>query len=165
VSFFLENWLKKCYNSGNTRCYKLTCILEDLTESMSKLKHAAEKEIIKQKDYIFIKYWTVQVFEIMLEKARKRGTLVNEKEANRIMLMVSDEMMTGYDIYKDLELSKAEGRAEGRAEGIAEGMAEGERKGVTETALNMLKLNIPADLISQCTGFSLEKIEELRKQI
>ena len=71
--------------------------------------------------------------------------------------MISDEMMTGYDIYKDLELIEAKVRAEG--------IAEGELKGITETALKMLKLNAPEDFISQCTGLSPEKIAELRKQI
>jgi hypothetical protein len=124
-------------------------ILDDLAESTAKLKNAVEKEIITHTDYSFIKYWTLKVFEIILEKARKRRTLVNEKEAYRIMQMISDEMITGYDIYKDLELSEAKGRAEG----------------ITETALNMLKLNAPEDFISQCTGFTLEEIEKLRKQI
>ncbi|MBR3024950.1 MAG: hypothetical protein IKH71_10905 [Oscillospiraceae bacterium] len=128
-------------------------ILDDLAESTAELKNAVEKVIITHTDYSFIKYWTLKVFEIILEKARKRGTLVNEKEAYRIMQMISDEMITGYDIYKDLELSEAKGRAEGREEGI------------TETALNMLKLNAPEDFISQCTGFTLEEIENLRKQL
>jgi len=136
-------------------------ILDDLAESTAKLKNAVEKEIITNADYSFIKHWTLKVFEIILEKSRKRGTLVNEKEAYRIMQMISDEMMTGYDIYKDLELIEAKVRAEGRAEGIAEG----ELKGITETALKMLKLNAPEDFISQCTGLSPEKIAELRKQI
>ncbi|MDE6245840.1 MAG: hypothetical protein K2M50_09345, partial [Treponemataceae bacterium] len=45
------------------------------------------------------------------------------------------------------------GRAEGRTEGIAEGKI--------ETARNMLKNGLSADLITKCTGISAQQISEL----
>ncbi|MBD5411919.1 MAG: hypothetical protein HDR51_04135 [Treponema sp.] len=46
-----------------------------------------------------------------------------------------------------------DGRNEGRTEGIAEGKI--------ETARNMLKNGLSADLITKCTGISAQQISEL----
>lgn len=62
-----------------------------------------------------------------------------------------------------------EGRAEGRAEGIAEGRAEGieigEKKAHIETALEMLKNNIPIELIVKVSKLSIEEIEKLKDSL
>ncbi|MEG2066861.1 MAG: hypothetical protein RRZ65_04360, partial [Tannerellaceae bacterium] len=66
----------------------------------------------------------------------------------------------------------AEGKAEGKAEGLAEGLAKGKEKGKAEgkveglaegkrlIALNMKKNGIPVDMISACTGLTIEEIEK-----
>ena len=62
-----------------------------------------------------------------------------------------------------------DGRDEGRTEGIAigerrgekRGRAEGMAAGKIETARNMLKNGISADLITKCTGISVQQISEL----
>ena len=56
----------------------------------------------------------------------------------------------------------AEGRAEGRAEGIAEGRAKGRIEESKNIALNMLKEAVDINLISKCTGLSLEEIKSLK---
>ncbi|MEG2067980.1 MAG: hypothetical protein RRZ65_10125, partial [Tannerellaceae bacterium] len=60
---------------------------------------------------------------------------------------------------------KAEGKAEGLAEGEAKGLAKGEAKGLAEgkrlIALNMKGNGISADIISACTGLTIEEIEKL----
>ena len=68
---------------------------------------------------------------------------------------------------------RAEGIAKGRTEGIAigekrgekigekRGRAEGMAAGKIETARNMLKNGLSADLITKCTGISAQQISEL----
>ena len=51
----------------------------------------------------------------------------------------------------------AEGRAEGHAEGHAEGLAEGQRK----VAKNMKAKGLAPELISSCTGLTVEEIKTL----
>jgi predicted transposase/invertase (TIGR01784 family) len=67
-------------------------------------------------------------------------------------------------IYQEILL---EGKAEGKAEGIAEGEAKGLAKGKAETAkqiaLNMIRSNIPVELIAQFTGLTLKQIQKLQK--
>ena len=52
-----------------------------------------------------------------------------------------------------IAIGEKRGRAEGRTEGIAEGKI--------ETARNMLKNGLSADLITKCTGISAQQISEL----
>jgi predicted transposase/invertase (TIGR01784 family) len=55
----------------------------------------------------------------------------------------------------------AEGEAKGKAAGIAEGIAEGEAKGRRETALVMLNKGLSLEMVSACTGLSMEEIKAL----
>ena len=54
-----------------------------------------------------------------------------------------------------------DGRDEGRTEGITEGMAIGIQQTQIETARNMLKNGLSADLITKYTGISAQQISEL----
>ena len=62
-----------------------------------------------------------------------------------------------------------DGRNEGRTEGIAIGEKRGRTEGIAigiqqtqiETARNMLKNGLSADLITKCTGISAQQISEL----
>ena len=56
---------------------------------------------------------------------------------------------------------KAEGLAEGKAEGLAEGKAEGLAEGQRLIATNFKKQGICIETIAQCTGLSIEEINEL----
>ena len=49
----------------------------------------------------------------------------------------------------------------GRNEGISLGITQGAREAKLETAKNMRFRNIPIDVISECTGLSVEEIEKL----
>ena len=64
------------------------------------------------------------------------------------------------------EEGREEGRKEGKAEGLAEGLAEGRTEGRTEgiiiTARNMIAKGIALDIISQCTGLTINEIERLK---
>ncbi|MEG2066369.1 MAG: hypothetical protein RRZ65_01825, partial [Tannerellaceae bacterium] len=58
---------------------------------------------------------------------------------------------------KGLAEGKEQGLAEGKEQGKVEGLAEGKRL----TAINMKERGISADIISACTGLTIEEIEEL----
>ncbi|MEG1544323.1 MAG: hypothetical protein RR382_07345, partial [Tannerellaceae bacterium] len=62
---------------------------------------------------------------------------------------------------KGLAKGKEQGLAEGKEQGKAEGLAEGEAKGKRLIALNMKGNGIAADIISACTGLTIEEIEKL----
>ena len=53
---------------------------------------------------------------------------------------------------------------EGLSSGIQQGILEGEHKKALETARNMLLKSIPKKIIADCTGLSLENIEQLMKE-
>ncbi len=54
-----------------------------------------------------------------------------------------------------------EGKAEGKAEGLAEGKAEGLAEGQRLITTNFKKQGICIETIAQCTGLSIEEINEL----
>ena len=56
-----------------------------------------------------------------------------------------------------IAIGEKRGRAEGRTEGIAIGIQQTQ----IETARNMLKNGLSADLITKCTGISAQQISEL----
>ena len=49
-----------------------------------------------------------------------------------------------------------------RKAGLKEGRLEGERNKAIETAKKMLENKIPIDLITKCTGLSLEEVKRLK---
>ena len=58
-----------------------------------------------------------------------------------------------------------EWKEEAREEGLAEGREEGKKENAIETARKLLKCNVSAGIISECTGLSLEELDGLKKQI
>ncbi|MBD5410851.1 MAG: hypothetical protein HDR53_07240 [Treponema sp.] len=59
------------------------------------------------------------------------------------------------------EMMLKERHDDGRDEGIAIGEKRGRAEGKIETARNMLKNGLSADLITKCTGISAQQISEL----
>jgi predicted transposase/invertase (TIGR01784 family) len=53
---------------------------------------------------------------------------------------------------------------EGREEGIEQGISQGAELTKIETAKNMIQKHLAVELIAECTGLPLEKIQELHKQ-
>ena len=53
-------------------------------------------------------------------------------------------------------------RKAGLREGMEKGLLAGERKKAIETAKKMLENEIPIDLITECTGLSLEEVKRLK---
>ena len=60
-----------------------------------------------------------------------------------------------------IAIGEKRGRAEGIAEGRTEGIAIGIQQTQIETARNMLKDGLSADLITKYTGISAQQISEL----
>ena len=67
----------------------------------------------------------------------------------------SDYMMDALPLF--------DARQAGLKEGRIEGLAEGARNAKFETARNLLKKNISAEIIAECTGLSLEEVNALNK--
>ena len=63
------------------------------------------------------------------------------------------------------EAGLSEGREEGRKEGIAEGEKRGKKENAIETDRKLLKCNVSAGIISECTGLSPEELDSLKKQM
>ena len=60
-----------------------------------------------------------------------------------------------------LDKGREEGRAVGREEGLAKGIGQGIGQGKLDAARKMKAVNIADEVISQCTGLTLEQISEL----
>ena len=58
---------------------------------------------------------------------------------------------------------KKAGYCEGLSDGISQGISQGEHQKAIETAKNMLQKNISVEVISECTGLSLDEIEIFSK--
>jgi predicted transposase/invertase (TIGR01784 family) len=58
--------------------------------------------------------------------------------------------------------AKAEGLVEGEAKGKAEGEAKGKAEKARETAIAMLARGLEVDIVSQCTGLSVEDVDKLK---
>ena len=54
------------------------------------------------------------------------------------------------------------GKKEGIIEGIQQGISQGSKQAKIETAQNMLKNNISINIISDCTGLSIQTIKNLQ---
>ena len=57
------------------------------------------------------------------------------------------------------------GLREGMALGEAKGLLAGEHKKAIETAKNLLKKNISAEIIAECTGLSLEEVQKIKQEL
>jgi predicted transposase YdaD len=52
-------------------------------------------------------------------------------------------------------------RLEGKARGVARGKLEGEKIQKQTIALNLLRENVPLEIVSRTTGLTLEQIQKL----
>ena len=69
----------------------------------------------------------------------------------------SDYMMDALPLY--------DARQAGLKEGMEKGLLAGERKKAIETAKNLLKKNISAEIIAECTGLSLEEVIKIKDSL
>ena len=57
------------------------------------------------------------------------------------------------------------GMQKGIQKGRREGMQKGMQKGKEEVALNLLRQNLPMELIAGATGFSVEELKKLKSTL
>ena len=67
--------------------------------------------------------------------------------------------------YQTMNLHDRDNFLRGKKEGISEGISQGEYQAKVETAKKMLKNNFSLEIIVECTGISLETVEELAKTL
>ena len=72
-------------------------------------------------------------------------------------------MQTARDTYNQLEYAKKKGREEGRMEGREEGIEKGIEKRSREIAMNLLRINLPVQTISEATGLTEEEVAGLKE--
>ena len=94
-----------------------------------------------------------------LKEAREKLIYDNmsEKEKSAYAHYIGQTLYERNSLRTSYEKGKFEGKAEGKAEGIAEGKAEGR----IEIAMNLLKQNVEIEIVSNATGLSCEKIQNL----
>ncbi|MBP3608093.1 MAG: hypothetical protein J6J11_07240, partial [Treponema sp.] len=67
--------------------------------------------------------------------------------------------------YMEWERQRAYDRQAGLEAGLEVGLAKGQRNARIESAENFIKEGVSLEVISRCTGLSLEEVEELAKKI
>ena len=77
----------------------------------------------------------------------------------------SDYMMDALPLHDARQAGLKEGMALGEAKGEKKGRLAGERKKAIETAKNLLKKNISAEIIAECTGLSLEEVIKIKDSL
>lgn len=155
IPFYMMRYEKKLFDQHTVK--DETVILTDLRKCSESLKKAYRSNRIGREIYKYIRDWLVSVFRAIVRKAEEKQTFINPKEADEVMQMIIDEPIEGYDIFQTLKESELKGEKRGLKKGKIEGK--------TEVALNMLKNNIPDDLILNCSGISAETLEKLKKQL
>ena len=134
-----------------------SAILSDLKECSEKLKKAYQDKLIEEEIYKYIRDWMLKVFHTVFLKSENRHTILDLKEAEKVMQYIVDEPMEGYDILA----TKREWERKAERKGEKRGKLEAN----TETAFNLLKNNISDDIILDCTGISAETLESLKKKL
>jgi len=72
------------------------------------------------------------------------------------------------DIYEHIAFEEHAERYEMEAEyskGIKQGIEQGVGQGIELTAINMLKQNVEVAFVVQCTGLTLERVEQLKESL
>lgn len=102
-----------------------------------------------------------------INKAYKVLTTISQDEVERRLyeareMQIHDEVSRLQDA---IEEGKQEGKQQGIKEGIKEGIGIGDNKRAIEDAINLLKLGISEEIVSQGIGLPLEKVHELKNQM
>ena len=119
------------------------------------------------KEEMYLSLFTATSYEELREIAG------NEKEALKIVdelekLGIDDELGAVYDNEemqkRMINTARNWGYDDGKAEGLEEGKKEGKKEEKVFIAKNLLKNDISIEVISESTGLSIEKLEELKKE-
>lgn len=129
------------------------------TEELTRYLKVTVEEVIKHKE----KYneQAEEIFVNLIKRILKKK--IGSKRADELV-----KKLKGVDEYMLTSLATIEEEnrtifANGRTKGIKEGKIEGIKQNKLEIIKNMLKENLPIELISRITGESKEEIEKLEK--
>ena len=64
-----------------------------------------------------------------------------------------------------IEKAKRDSLEEGHEKGLKKGLEKGHEEEKRLIVINMIKLDVPINVISNSTGLSIEKIEEMKKKL
>ena len=99
--------------------------------------------------------------DVILKELRGKQKWRNEYMTWEMMLKERHDDGRDEGRTEGIAIGEKRGRTEGIAIGEKRGRAEGMAAGKIETARNMLKNGLSADLITKCTGISAQQISEL----
>lgn len=116
------------------------------------------EELLQTAEYLKMDQETQAMYEKRLKEMRD---IKNVEDYARKMA-IAEGLAEG--LAEGREKGLAEGREEGREEGRAEGRAEGRDQERERLAINLLKLNVSVDIISQATGLSDEALKSLKEK-
>ena len=89
-----------------------------------------------------------------------------KKVADRLnVLKMTPTERKEYTAYRNESLKERDYIVSAEEKGIEIGRAEGENKKAIEIALNLLRQNLPLDVISSATGLSHAKLSELKAKL
>ena len=105
-----------------------------------------------------------------IEQTIKIVDLLNMDDPSRALAEAEErDYLDKLDAYKEgeengIKIGEANGIKIGEANGIKIGVVNGIKIGQTNVARNLLKLNMPIDLLIQTTGLSKEEVESLKSK-
>ena len=105
--------------------------------------------------------WLICGEEEKIKMAKNENEKIKEAKSELEKLEMSAEDRELYE----LRLKAIRDEINIRESGYTDGMKDGEEKGKKEIAKNMLKENMPIEVISKLTGLSQEEIKRLKKTI
>ena len=70
-------------------------------------------------------------------------------------------LLMEYDYATDIEVQREEAFEKGVSQGIQQGVSQGEHQAKIETAKNLVTKKISVDIIADCTGLSIDEINNL----
>ena len=143
-----------CYSFSNTCKEKSDLSLNDESHKIffnasafSNEKNLEKKSIL---EYIVDRTSTTDF-------TQKLNSLVEQIKLNEIFR--GDYMAWGLAEFD----AEQRGKKEGYSVGLSDGISQGSQQAKIETAKNMLQKNISIEVISECTGLSLDEIEIFSK--
>ena len=121
-----------------------------------------EQDCATPLDYWLYNLKHMEQLESLPFKGQKNMNKKERDEYEACLKVYRDQYNTwNYMKERALEEGREKGREEGRAEGRIEGISEGFEKGKKEVAHKMKQSGMSLAVIAQCTGLSIEEIEQL----
>ena len=106
--------------------------------------------------------WLICGEEEKIKMAKNENEKIKEAKSELEKLEMSAEDRELYELRLKAIRDEINIRESGYTDGMRDGMKDGEEKGKKEIAKNMLKENMPIEVISKLTGLSQEEIEKLK---